>query len=61
MPKITLNIDELTTEKAELADFLASPQAFSDPAFSTKNKRFTELDAIIDKAKQKNSQRVATS
>jgi peptide chain release factor 1 len=51
MPKITLNIDELTTEKAELADFLASPQAFSDPAFSTKNKRFTELDAIIDKAK----------
>jgi peptide chain release factor 1 len=51
MPKITLNIDELTTEKAELADFLASPQAFSDPAFSTENKRFTELDAIIDKAK----------
>jgi peptide chain release factor 1 len=51
MPKITLNIDELTTEKAELADFLASPQAISDPAFSTKNKRFTELDAIIDKAK----------
>jgi peptide chain release factor 1 len=50
MPKISLNIQELTTEKAELGNFLASPTAYSDPAFSTKNKRFTELEAILEKA-----------
>lgn len=50
MPKISLNIDELNTEKAELATFLASPNAYSDPNFSSKNKRFTELEGIIEKA-----------
>lgn len=50
MPKISLNIDELQTEKAALADFLASPSAFSDPDFSKKNKRFSELEAILEKA-----------
>lgn len=49
MPKITLNLDELKAEKQSLADFLATPNAFSDPEFSTKNKRFTELDAVIEK------------
>ena len=50
MPKISLNINELTTEKAQLADFLASPSAYSDPTYSAKNKRFTELENIIAKA-----------
>lgn len=50
MPNISLNIDELTAEKAQLADFLASPTAYNDADFSTKNKRFTELEAIIEKA-----------
>lgn len=50
MPKISLNIEELTAEKATLADFLASPSAYNDPDYSTKNKRFTELEAIIEKA-----------
>jgi len=50
MPNISLNIDELTTEKANLADFLASPTAYNDPQFSSKNKRFTELEAILEKA-----------
>lgn len=50
MPKISLNIPELLAEKAALADFLASPSAYSDPAFSTKNKRFTELEGVIEKA-----------
>lgn len=49
MPKISLNIDDLNTEKQELGDFLASPNAYSDPEFSTKNKRFTELEGIIEK------------
>jgi peptide chain release factor 1 len=50
MPKISLNIDELQAEKASLADFLATPNAFSDPDFSKKNKRLSELDAILEKA-----------
>ena len=53
MPKISLNLSELTTEKAELADFLASPSAYSDPAFGAKNKRFSELENIIEKATQR--------
>ena len=50
MPKIELNIDDLTSEKAELGDFLASPNAYSDPDFTRKNKRFTELEGVIEKA-----------
>jgi peptide chain release factor 1 len=50
MPKISLNLSELTTEKAELADFLASPSAYNNPSFGAKNKRFSELEDIIEKA-----------
>jgi peptide chain release factor 1 len=50
MPKISLNIDELTTEKQQLGEFLASPNAYNDSDFSGKNKRFTELEAILEKA-----------
>lgn len=50
MPKISLNIDELTTEKADIGAFLASPTAYADADFTTKNKRFTELEAILEKA-----------
>ena len=53
MPKITLNIPELEAEKQSLGDFLATPTAFNDPDFSTKNKRFTELENIITKAKER--------
>ena len=49
MSKIELNIDNLKEEKAELADFLASPNAYSDPEFSAKNKRFTEVGLILEK------------
>ncbi len=49
MPKINLNIDELTAEKQALGEFLASPDAYSDADFSTKNKRFSELEDIIAK------------
>jgi len=53
MPKISLNIDELSNEKAALGDFLATPTAYSDPDFSSKNKRFTELEGIIEKAQRR--------
>ncbi len=50
MPKISLNIPELTTEKAELDAFLARPDAYSDPDFQKNNKRFQELQTILEKA-----------
>lgn len=53
MPKISLNIPELESEKQSLGEFLATPTAFNDPDFSTKNKRFTELENIIAKGKER--------
>lgn len=50
MPRIELNIEELTAEKQQLSDFLAQPDAYSTPDFTAKNKRFTELENIIAKA-----------
>lgn len=50
MPKISLNIDELQTEKNDLGEFLARPDAYADDDYTAKNKRFTELDAILEKA-----------
>ena len=47
MPKINLNIQELLNEKTELTEFLSSPSAYSDPAYSTKNRRLGELDDLI--------------
>ena len=47
MPTITLNANELIAEKQSLSEFLASPNAYSDPDFGTKNKRFTELETLI--------------
>lgn len=50
MPKITINIPELKSERAELDDFLAQPNAYNDPDFSKKNKRLIELQNLIEKA-----------
>jgi len=49
MPKISLNIDELKTEKQQLDEFLSRPDAYSDPDFTKKNKRLTELQNILEK------------
>ncbi len=50
MPKINLNFDELSAEKVTLTDFLSSPDAFSDPDYSSKNRRLAELESLIQKA-----------
>lgn len=50
MPRIELNTEELQAEKQMLGDFLAQPTAYTDPDFTKKNKRFTELENIITKA-----------
>jgi len=53
VPKINLNLSELTAEKADLDTFLARPDAYADPDFSKKNKRLIELQTIIEKAQQR--------
>jgi peptide chain release factor 1 len=53
MPKIELNIDSLKTELGELEAFLATPTAYSNPSFSQKNKRFNELQSIIELAEKR--------
>ncbi len=50
MPTINLNIDELTAEKKLLGEFLATPNAYADPDFSTKNKRLGDLEDILEMA-----------
>ncbi|HEY1085141.1 MAG TPA: peptide chain release factor 1 [Candidatus Saccharimonadales bacterium] len=55
MPKINLNITELENEKTELMDFLSRPDAFNDPEFSSKNRRLSELEALIEKASLRDS------
>src|SRR4051812_44871728 len=50
MPKINLNVEELQAEKKELDSFLARPDAYTDPDYSKKNKRFIELQTILEKA-----------
>ena len=50
MPTIKLDIPTLSTEKQAIGEFLASPTAYNDPNFTSKNKRFSELEAILEKA-----------
>src|SRR5690606_1188628 len=49
MPKISLNIEDLNAEKAELNAFLSQPNAYNDPEFSKKNKRLVELQNLLEK------------
>ena len=49
MSSISLNLDELQSEKQTLTDFLARPDAFSDPEFAAKTRRLNELDTLIGK------------
>ena len=55
MVKIELNIDELQAERQNLSEFLAQPDAYSDPHFTARNKRFSELETIIAKANERKS------
>lgn len=55
MPQISLNVSELTAEKAELTEFLSRPDAYSDPAFGSKNRRLQELDELIQTGNRRDS------
>lgn len=39
--------ENLAQEKAEIEQFLASPDAFSDPNFATKSRRLAEIEKIL--------------
>jgi peptide chain release factor 1 len=53
MTKISLNIDELQAERQQIGDFLARPDSYSDEDYSTKNRRFSELETILVKARRR--------
>lgn len=53
MPQINLNLEDLNTEHQSLGEFLADPQAYTDPQFTAKNKRFSELESLIALAKKR--------
>lgn len=50
MPQISLNLSELEAERKELGDFLTRPDAYNADDFTVKNKRFSELEILIEKA-----------
>jgi len=55
MAKINLNISDLQDEKKELDTFLSRPDAYTDPDYSKKNKRFLELQLILEKGELRES------
>ena len=50
MVKISLNLTDLTLEKDELTLFLSDPTAYTDPTYTSKNKRLSEVSNLIYKA-----------
>ncbi|MGB3024094.1 MAG: peptide chain release factor 1 [Candidatus Saccharimonadales bacterium] len=47
MSLISLNLDDLHSEKSTITDLLTQPDAFSDPEYARKNRRLIELDDLI--------------
>lgn len=53
MAQLNLNASQLNKEKKELEVFLSSPDAYADADYTKKNKRLTELDAILERMTEK--------
>lgn len=53
MAKISLDLDALKAERTRLGDFLARPDAYGSPDFTVKNKRFSELETLINKGEER--------
>ena len=53
MAQISLNLPDLEAERISLGEFLARPDAYSASDFTAKNKRFSELEVLIEKAKER--------
>ena len=46
---MNLDLDNLQSEKQSLLDFLARPDAYTDPGFATKTRRLSEIETLIQK------------
>ncbi len=53
MTKISLDLEALKAERVALGDFLARPDAYGSPDFTSKNKRFSELETLIIKGEER--------
>jgi peptide chain release factor 1 len=53
MTRIELDLDKFEAELSELERFLSSPDSYSDSNFSKKNKRFSELQGVLEVAKKR--------
>ena len=53
MTKISLDLEALKAERVALGDFLARPDAYGSPDFTSKNKRFSELETLITKGEER--------
>lgn len=53
MAKIELDITKLETELKELENYLSQPDSYADSDFSNKNKRFSELQDVIEAGKRR--------
>lgn len=53
MAKISLDMNSLKSERADLSNFLAQPDAYGSPDFTVKNKRFSELETLISKGEER--------
>ena len=53
MAKISLDMDSLKNERADLSNFLARPDAYGSPDFTVKNKLFSELETLISKGEER--------
>ncbi len=47
MSQINIDIPKLEQEKQLITDFLASPNAYASPEFSSKSKRLNEIESIL--------------
>ncbi len=49
---MNIDVSALQSEKADLETFLSDPEAFSDPSYTAKSKRLSEVDSILQKNQQ---------
>lgn len=52
-----MDFEKIKDEKKEIMEFLARPDAYSDPDFATKSKRLSEIDAILELSDKLNQQK----
>lgn len=54
MATISLDLHALKAEHQQLGEFLSQPDAYADPDYTTKSRRLSELETVIDLAQRQN-------